>query len=156
MEDIEFRQAMGKFSTGITIITTEDDGKPHGMTANAFMSVSMDPKLVAISVDHKTNMYEKMINAKKYAVSILETSQEDISRLFAKQMAGKENFHFSTFHNLPVIPGALVHLACDVVQEVKAGDHTIFIGEVKDLAMEHQEEKEPLLYYRGHYNALRR
>ena len=141
MDDLQFRQAMGKFSTGVTILST-DDGKPHGMTANAFMSVSMNPKLVAVSVDHKTDMYEKILNAKKYAVSILDTSQAELSKTFAKQLPGKEQFAFTTFHHLPVVPDALVHLACDVVQEVKAGDHTIFIGEVKDIEMKDEENED--------------
>ncbi|AXF57588.1 flavin reductase family protein [Salicibibacter kimchii] len=155
MDDLQFRQAMGKFSTGVTILSTEHDGKPHGMTANAFMSVSMNPKLVAVSVDHKTNMYEKMLNAKKYAVSILDTSQAELSKTFAKQLPGKEQFAFRTFHYLPVVPDALVHLACDVVQEVKAGDHTIFIGEVKDVRIKDDENEDPLVYYRSNFYNLR-
>ncbi|QQK75499.1 flavin reductase [Salicibibacter cibarius] len=154
MDDLQFRQAMGKFSTGVTILTTEHDGKPHGMTANAFMSVSMNPKLVAVSVDHKTDMYEKILNAKKYAVSILDTAQAELSKTFAKQLPGKEQFAFTTFHSLPIVPDALVHLACDVVQEVKAGDHTIFIGEVKDIQTKDEENEEPLVYYRSKYHTL--
>ena len=155
MDDLLFRQAMGKFSSGVTILSTENDGKPHGMTANAFMSVSKNPKLVAVSVDHKTDMYEKILKAKKYAVSILDTSQAEISKTFAKQLPGKEQFAFATFHSLPIVPDALVHLACDVVQEVEAGDHTIFIGEVKDIRMKDEENEEPLIYYRSKYRNLR-
>ncbi|MBB6450720.1 flavin reductase (DIM6/NTAB) family NADH-FMN oxidoreductase RutF [Geomicrobium halophilum] len=153
MDDLLFRQAMGTFSTGVTVISTEVDAKTHGMTANAFMSVSLDPKLVAVSVDHQASIYEEIRTARRYAVSILDDSQEEISKTFANQIRGKEQFAFATFRDLPVIPDALVHLACDVVQEIAAGDHTIFIGEVKDIEV-NEEEGRPLLYYRGAYQAL--
>src|SRR5699024_12434263 len=85
MDDREFRNAMGKFATGVTVITTEVDGEPHGMTANAFMSVSLHPKLIMISIDNRANMLDKIKEANKFAVNILADHQKDLSMHFAGQ-----------------------------------------------------------------------
>ena len=76
MDDRKFRNAMGKFASGVTVITTEADGEIHGMTANAFMSVSLNPKLVVISIGERANMLEKIQGSKKFAVNILAADQE--------------------------------------------------------------------------------
>ena len=79
MDDRKFRNAMGNFATGVTVITTEGNGGIHGMTANAFMSVSLDPKLVVISIDARAKILDKIIESKQYAVNILSREQQDIS-----------------------------------------------------------------------------
>ena len=89
MDDRQFRQAMGKFATGVTVITTEVEGEVHGMTANAFMSVSLNPKLVVISIGERAQMLEKIKNSKKFAVNILSGEQQEYSMLFAGQIKEK-------------------------------------------------------------------
>ncbi|WP_209121065.1 flavin reductase family protein [Alkalihalobacillus sp. BA299] len=151
MEDKQFRNAMGKFATGVTIITTEVDGEVHGMTANAFMSVSLQPKLVVISIDERAMMLEKVRKSKTYAVNILSSGQQDLSMIFAGQIKEKREVNFSTLNGLPVLDGALVQLSCEVVNEHTEGDHTLFIGKVTNLQL---VDGEPLLYYSGKYRTL--
>ena len=130
MEDRLFRSAMGKFATGVTVLTTKADGMVHGMTANAFMSVSLNPKLV---------------------INILSEEQESISRLFAGQSEEKQNVEFDWVDERSLIKGAIASIFCDVYSEQIAGDHTLFIGEVKELLL---NEGKPLLFFGGKYGGL--
>ncbi|GAK10026.1 flavin reductase family protein [Geomicrobium sp. JCM 19038] len=154
MDDYLFRRAMAKFTTGITVVTTENGVETHGMTANAFMSISLEPKLIAVSVDHRASMFQKLKDANKFAVNILDQSQEDISKIFSKQLPGKENFAFADLDGLPVIPDAMVQLICSTYNKVEAGDHTIFIGEVTNLNIKDPEKIDPLVYFEGNYRKL--
>ncbi|HZG70392.1 MAG TPA: flavin reductase family protein [Chondromyces sp.] len=153
MDDRLFRNAMGKFATGVTIITTQLDGNAHGMTANAFMSVSLDPKLVVISIGNKAKMLERIKQSKKYAVSFLAESQKEVSMQFAGQIKEEREFEFDYFNEMPVVKDALGNLTCNVVAEYEAGDHTLFIGEVTDLRLL-EEDVEPLLFFQGKYREL--
>lgn len=149
MDDILFRNAMGKFATGVTVLTTLQDGVPYGMTANAFMSVSLDPKLIAISIGHKARFLEKVTEAQKFGVSILGADQEDYSRVFAGQTDGLPQF--VDLAGMPVLDGAVVQLACEVVSTHIEGDHTLFIGKVVNIQI---EDKNPLLFFGGKYRKL--
>ena len=86
MDDRLFRDAMGKFATGVTVILTETEGEPHGMTANAFMSVSLTPKLVVISIKENARMLAKIQDSKKFSVNILAENQEDISKILLNRL----------------------------------------------------------------------
>lgn len=149
MDDRLFRDAMGKFATGITVLLTENDGVPHGMTANGFMSVSLDPKLVVISIGHKAKFLEKVKQSKKFSVNILSEDQEHYSRHFAGQLG--EDVQFDILRGLPVLKDTIAQVACEVVSEHVEGDHTLFIGKVIDL---HLEDKNPLLFFGGKYRQL--
>lgn len=149
MEDREFRNAMGKFATGVTVLITENEGVPHGMTANGFMSVSLDPKLVVVSIGHKAKFLEKVQQSKNFSVNILNADQEHYSRHFAGQES--EKVEFDRFLELPVLKGAIAQIVCDVVSEHIEGDHTLIIGKVLDLKT---EDKDPLLYFGGKYRQL--
>lgn len=151
MDDRKFRSAMGKFATGVTVITTEIDGEPHGMTANAFMSVSLDPKLVVISIGEKAQMLEKIKISKRFAVNILSAPQQEVSMIFAGQIKEKREISFERLAGLPVINGAVAQLACEVVNEHVEGDHTLFIGRVLDIQL---QDIEPLLFFNGQYRSL--
>ncbi|WP_420768976.1 flavin reductase family protein [Parageobacillus thermoglucosidasius] len=151
MDDRLFRNAMGKFATGVTVITTELNGDIHGMTANAFMSVSLNPKLVLVSIGEKAKMLEKIQQSKKYAVNILAHDQKMLSLNFAGQLEKQEDVQFEQLGGLPVIKGALAQISCQVVNEVQAGDHTLFIGEVTDINI---TEQDPLLFFSGKYHQL--
>ncbi|HWO75193.1 MAG TPA: flavin reductase family protein [Bacillus sp. (in: firmicutes)] len=151
MDDRTFRNAMGKFATGITVVTTEVDGNIHGMTANAFMSVSLNPKLVLVSIGHHARMHDIIQKAGKFAVSVLAENQEEYSVIFAGQKKDEHSIHFKRLNNMPVIDGALVNLTCNVYDAHLAGDHTLYIGEVTDLTM---QDGDPILYFGGKYRKL--
>lgn len=150
MDDRSFRNAMGKFATGVTVLTTENDGVPHGMTANGFMSVSLDPKLVVISIGHKAKFLEKVSSSRKFAVNILSEDQEQHSRHFSGR-PGEVPILFESLEGLPVLNGALAQIACEVVSIHIEGDHTLFVGKVLDLKI---EDKDPLLFFGGQYRQL--
>ncbi|WP_240376812.1 flavin reductase family protein [Bacillus piscicola] len=152
MDDRMFRTAMGKFATGVTVITTEVDGEVHGMTANAFMSVSLDPKLVLISIAEKAKMLELIKQSGKYAVNILSEHQQEMSMLFAGQIKEERNVEFETFEGLPIIKDSLVNLSCKVYDSHVAGDHTLFVGEVLNLKL---QDSNPLAIFEGKYKELK-
>ncbi|MFC7366660.1 MULTISPECIES: flavin reductase family protein [Bhargavaea] len=152
MDDRQFRNAMGNFATGVNVITTEVDGDVHGMTANAFMSVSLDPKLIVISIGENASMLDKIRKSRKYAVNILSNDQKDLSMIFAGQIKEKHHVEFEWLSDLPVIKDCSVQIVCDVVNEHVEGDHTLFIGKVVDLKLE--DCSDPLLFYKGQYQSL--
>lgn len=151
MDDRLFRNAMGKFATGVTVITTAVDGEAHGMTANAFMSVSLSPKLVLISIGEKAKMNEYIKTSGKFAVSILSEEQKEMSMLFAGQIKEKRDVDFKWMSDLPVINEALVNLTCNVHASYTAGDHTLYVGEVTDLAL---NDGNPLSFFEGQYKQI--
>lgn len=151
MDDRKFRNAMGKFATGVTVITTEVDGKEHGMTANAFMSVSLNPKLVVISIGENAGMLEKIRRSQKFAVNVLSAKQQELSMIFAGQMKEKKSVNFARLEDLPVIEGAIAQVTCNVVSEYVEGDHILFIGTVTNIQL---EDEEPLLFFKGQYRLL--
>ena len=149
MEDRQFRSAMGKFATGVTVIATEVEGDVHGMTANAFMSVSLDPKLVVISIGEKAKILNKIKESKIFTVNILAADQQELSMIFAGQL--KKEVVFDRLDGKPVLSGAVAQVACEVSAEHVEGDHTLFIGKVTDI---HLEDAEPLIFYSGKYRSL--
>ncbi|MEH7177118.1 flavin reductase family protein [Neobacillus vireti] len=151
MDDRQFRTAMGKFATGVTVIATELDGDVHGMTANAFMSVSLDPKLVVISIGEKARILEKIKQSKTFSVNILAADQQELSMIFAGQLKEHREVEFDRLDGKPVLKGAVAQIACEVSAEHLEGDHTLFIGRVTDI---HLEDAEPLIFYSGKYRSL--
>lgn len=148
MDDRMFRNAMGKFATGVTVIATKTDEDIHGMTANAFMSVSLNPKLVTISIDNRANMLERINQSNQFSVNILSKDQQDISMHFAGQTNEKRKIEFSLMQNVPTLDESLVSIVCNVKDSHIVGDHTLFIGEVIDIKL---NEGEPLTFYSGQY-----
>lgn len=151
MDDRLFRTAMSKFATGVTVITTEADGDVHGMTANAFMSVSLDPKLVLISIGNKAKMKNFIESSGVFAVNLLSNSQENVSKQFAGQINDETAAQFTEFAGLPVIDQALASIACDVHDSSVQGDHTLFIGKVRDIVV---TDADPLTFYSGKYGMI--
>jgi flavin reductase (DIM6/NTAB) family NADH-FMN oxidoreductase RutF len=151
MDDRQFRTAMGKFATGVTVIATDVDGDVHGMTANAFMSVSLDPKLVVISIGEKARILEKIKQSQTFSVNILAADQQELSMIFAGQLKEHREVEFDRLDGKPVLNGAVAQIACEVSAEYLEGDHTLFIGRVTDI---HLEDAEPLIFYSGRYRAL--
>jgi len=154
---LDFRKAMGCFATGVTVITVDQDGEVHGMTANAFTSVSMDPLLVLVCVDHRARTHAHLHAKKRFGVNVLAEDQREISEYDARsseshQHAEQAGARFErTKHGTPVLHGALAYLECRLHTAQAAGDHTIFIAEVEDVVF---REGEPLLFYRGKYRAI--
>jgi flavin reductase (DIM6/NTAB) family NADH-FMN oxidoreductase RutF len=149
MDDRMFRNAMGKFATGVTIITTELDGEVHGMTANAFMSVSLNPRLVVISIGEKAKMLNKINESGKFAVNILGEDQKKVSMQFAGQIKEEQvEIEFERLGELPVIKNSLANISCKIYSQQVAGDHTLFIGEVTGIVL---REGTPLTFFEGKY-----
>lgn len=151
MTALSFRQAMGQFATGVTVITTLNDAEPHGMTANGFMSISLDPELVAISIGHKAATLDKIKASNMFGVSILKYEQIDVSKRFAGQIQVDSPFEFEYVENFPLIPNSIMRTVCEVVEQVEAGDHTIFLGKPKLIEV---NEGDPLLFYQGKYRQV--
>ena len=148
---------MGCFATGVTIVTVDLDGEVHGMTANSFTSVSLDPLLVLVCVDHDARLLSFLKSQRRFGVSILREGQQALSEYFAKtEQTPEEDAHLGiryrwTTSGVPLLDNTLAQLACNVVGEHPAGDHTIFIGEVETMEC---HEGEPLLFHRGQYRRL--
>jgi flavin reductase (DIM6/NTAB) family NADH-FMN oxidoreductase RutF len=151
MDDRLFRTAMGKFATGVTVIATDVEGDVHGMTANAFMSVSLSPKLVVISIGEKAKILEKIKQSQTFSVNILAAEQQELSMIFAGQIKEPREVSFDRLDGKPVLAGAVAQIACEVSAEHIEGDHTLFIGRVTDIKL---EDAEPLLFYNGRYRTL--
>ena len=149
-----FRQLCGRFPTGVVVVTTTmDDGRPVGMTANSFTSVSLTPPLVSVNVDQHAAMHQHMARAERFAINILESKQEALSRRFAEEHPDRFDgvgYHLSDW-GYPHLEGALAVLECIRHIAYIAGDHTIIVGEVTAGSV---SEGRPLLYYRGGYYDL--
>ncbi|WP_339254430.1 flavin reductase family protein [Sporosarcina sp. FSL W8-0480] len=152
IDDRLFRNVMGSFTTGVTVITTEVAEEVHGMTANAFMSISLNPKLVAISIGENAKMLQHIKDAKQFAINILSSDQQQVSKQFSGQLHQKSEITFGSYKGLPVLEESLAIVTCVLQSEFVAGDHTIFIGQVTGVKL---EEKSPLLYSRGKYRELK-
>lgn len=148
----EFRSCCGRFATGITIVTTQVDDATHGMTANGFMSVSLQPPLIAVSIGHHTRLHQLLPQSMRYGVSILAESQLPFSNHFAGRPDDTLEIPFIVEAGMPVLDGALAHLVARVVDAHEAGDHTLYIGEVEYLSY---RDGRPLLYFVGGYNQLK-
>ena len=148
----DFRRLCGHFATGVTIVTAFDAaGAPFGMTANSFASVSLEPPLISVAVDHAATIHPAMRHAPRFAVNILDARQEALSRRFADGLADRFDgvaWQRSAEDHV-ILTATLAHLCCDKWAEVPAGDHTIFIGRVTGGAT--AEHGRPLLHYRGGY-----
>jgi flavin reductase (DIM6/NTAB) family NADH-FMN oxidoreductase RutF len=154
VDQAQFRQLLGRFATGVTVLTARDaDGRPHGMTANSLASVSLEPPLVLLSIDHAAAMHELLTTGPAFAINILSSTQETLSRRFAQER--EERFDGVGYQDSPrgliLLDGALAHLECERVATHEAGDHTILVGLVVAGAA---NEGRPLCYFRGGYASL--
>lgn len=149
---------MGCFATGVTIITVDLEGEVHGMTANAFASVSLDPVLVLVCVDHSTRTHAHLHAKKRFGINVLSEGQRLISEYYARSERTHENAEAEagarferTRHGTPVLQGSLAYLECRLHSAQVAGDHTIFIAEVEDVVV---RDGDPLLFFRGKYRKV--
>jgi flavin reductase (DIM6/NTAB) family NADH-FMN oxidoreductase RutF len=148
-----FRRALGYFASGVTVVTARDECKTHGMTANAFVSVSLDPPLVLVSLDSRSYMHRILPVAGRYGVSLLAEDQERLSNHFAGRGIEGTHIPFLTRRGIPLLDGAVGHFVVRVIDAHPAGDHTLYIGEVEYFEA---REGRPLLFYAGRYQYLAR
>lgn len=148
----EFRRVLGHWTTGVAVVTTNTpDGRPCGLTANALSSVSLDPPLVLVCVQHDADTYECIEESRTFAINVLRSDQERIARRFATFEIDRK-FEGIAYHagasGAPILDDALAWMDCRVYDSHIAGDHTIYVGEVLDGGA---EEGLPLVYYRSGY-----
>lgn len=153
IDEFRFRQALGHFASGVTVVTTEHEGRHYGMTVSSFSSLSLQPPLVLICIDNNLSTHQALNASGRFAVNILEEHQEHLSRRFATRENDK--FHGVAWHTshygLPVLDDVLAVIECRLYASYPGGDHTIFVGEVVDVEI---NEGSPLLYYRRGYHQL--
>jgi flavin reductase (DIM6/NTAB) family NADH-FMN oxidoreductase RutF len=154
IEASDFRKTLGQFATGVTIVTTRDaSGRPMGLTVNAFASVSLEPPLVLVCIDDRSETHGGFEASGVFGVSVLSEEQEGWSRRFA--MPGQEKFAPADLMlgetGVALVPDALAHIECRVSATLPGGDHTIYVGEVLRL---HVAPGRPLLYHGSAYAKL--
>ena len=147
----EFRRTLGMFATGVTVITIQIDEQIHGMTANAFMSVSLQPPLIVISVDRRARMNGLLREGVLFGVSVLEERQSVLSDRFAGRVTDGPEPDFELVHDAPLVQGALAHLVARVVRSYWGGDHSLFLGRVEYVRY---GEGTPLLFHGGGYGRV--
>jgi flavin reductase (DIM6/NTAB) family NADH-FMN oxidoreductase RutF len=149
---VALRRTLGMFATGVTVITTLKGEQVHGMTANAFMSVSLDPPLVLVSIDRRTRMCGLLYEGTHYGVSVLCETQSALSDRFAGRVAnGAADPRFDLVRETPLVEGALAHFVARVERSYWGGDHSLFLGRV-EYARQHPGT--PLLFHGGRYERL--
>ena len=151
-----FRATLGRFASGITVITARDaDGRDVGMTVSAFSSLSLDPPLVLICIDNGASVAPVLEHCELFGINVLSDEQEPISRRFAEKEVDRFEgvaYHRGQ-HGIALLDGALAQMECRVHARYPAGDHTILVGAVEGTAV---HEGHPLVYYRGGYGRLDR
>jgi flavin reductase (DIM6/NTAB) family NADH-FMN oxidoreductase RutF len=152
-----FRDVLGHFATGVTVITLNNDGDLRGMTANAISSLSLDPPLVLVCVQKDASIYEHFARATAFAMNVLSTAQEDVSNTFASHGGPEEPLGGLPYHEgplgSPILEGVIASADCRITQRYDGGDHTIVIGEAASISLDGADQ-EPLLFYRGGYRRL--
>ncbi len=149
---IAFRRTLGMFATGVTVLTTRVGEQVHGMTANAFMSVSLRPPLVLISLDRRAKLCGMLHVGSRFGVSVLARGQEGLSDLFAgRGPEGGSEPVFAVVRETPLVEGALAHFVARVVRSYWGGDHSLFLGQVEYV---HYGLGEPLLFHGGRYERM--
>ena len=149
---LAFRRTLGMFATGVTVLTTRVGEQVHGMTANAFMSVSLQPPLVLVSIDRRARLGALLHQGTRFGVSVLEARQTGLSDRFAGRVADDlPEATFEVVHETPLVEGALAHLVARVVRSYWGGDHSLFLGQVE---FARYGEGRPLLFHGGRYERL--
>lgn len=162
LTSLDFRRALGQFATGVTVVTVEREaGRVHGMTANSFTSVSLEPPLISVCVDERAHLLPLIKQRRMFGVNVLKGNQQNLSEFFARpeqeqelheREAARHQIHFHwTAGGIPLLDGVLCQIACRLHAAHVAGDHTIVVGEVLSAQL---EDGEPLIYFRGDYTGL--
>ncbi len=155
-----FRRVMRRFPTGVTVLTVRDGEQIHGMTANSFTSVSLDPTLVLVCINKHNLTHALVTRAKHFALNILGEHQEYLAKRFAKQVAQPTNPFADVRHHpdttgAPIFDECIAYIDCRLVASHDAGDHTVFIGEVQAAGFGNARDADPLIWLDGKYTSLR-
>jgi flavin reductase (DIM6/NTAB) family NADH-FMN oxidoreductase RutF len=148
---MQFRNALGRFASGVTVVTARYEEQTHGMTANAFVSVSLDPPLVLVSLDNRSYMHRILPRVGRYGVSVLAENQEALSNHFAGLTVEGLEIRFTMRKDIPLLEGAVAYFVVQVIDAHPAGDHSLYVGRVEHF--ESRDDK-PLLFYAGRYQQL--
>lgn len=155
VDALTFRQAMGLFPTGVTVVTAcAPDGQPVGVTVNSFASVSLQPPLVLVCIDRAASTHDDLVAAGRYTVNVLAEGQTDVALNFATAPADRrfEAVAWEPGHeDVPRLRGVVAWLECALDSVHRAGDHSILVGRVLEVAT---HEREALVYHRGAYGAF--
>ncbi len=156
VSDSDFRAVLGRFASGVTVVTTMREGTPHGVTVNAFTSLSLNPPLVLICIDTHARIHDILLQTGLFAANILSAEQRDLAACFATRNERRyRDFCDAPYHTAatgaPVFDAALGWVDCRIVNVYPGGDHSVIIGQVEALG---GAEQAPLLYYRGKYRRL--
>lgn len=150
----EFRAALSRFPSGVTVVTTRDAGERfHGITVSAFCSLSLEPPRVLICVEKTTGSHEALLGSQAFVVNVLGAGQREVSERFASMIENKfEEIDFETgLDGIPVLLGCIATLECRVTDAHDGGDHSIFVGEIEKAMI---QDGDPLLYFRSDYRAI--
>lgn len=151
----QYRDVIGRFATGVTVVTFQSDEATRGMTANAVSSLSLDPTLLIVCVEKKASVHAQLEQADAFAVNILAEEQIDIAKAFARHgVEGMQGVPYTIgVTGAPIIDGVLAWFECDIHERLNGGDHTIFVGRVVELSLE-RPDADPLLFFGGAYHAI--
>lgn len=147
----ELRQTLGRFATGVVVVTAAYEGSEHGMTANAFTSVSLDPPLVLVCIGNRTRMSRLLEPGMHFGISVLSAAQREVSQAFAGRTQAGVSVEFAWRRGVPLIAAACAHFVCALVEARLAGDHTIYIGAVEEFTA---SDGAPLIFHCGGYTSL--
>lgn len=148
-----FRQAMSRFASGVTVVTTSQAGELYGLTVSSFSSLSLEPRLALVCIDGRTRLHAALAASQVFVINILASDQEALSRHFAGPQKHDWSgiVHTLGVHGAPVLDGALATLECRLASTFTGGDHTIVVGEIEQATA---ADGAPLVYYRAGYHAL--
>lgn len=148
IDPFEFRETLGRWCSGVTVVTMRDGETVHGITVSAFSSLSLDPPLIGIAIALRARAHGYLERVTRFGVSILSEDQRHLSEHFAGRSRELSEGPFVEFGELPLIRGALAHIACTVVERVPVGDHTLYVGQIE---LTNLTDLPPLAYHRGQY-----
>jgi flavin reductase (DIM6/NTAB) family NADH-FMN oxidoreductase RutF len=146
-----FRKTMGGFATGVTVITVDAAGGPHGMTANAFMSGSLTPPLCVVSIAKRAHTHAMVVAAGRFGVNILGEHQRDLAIYFAGKKSLEMDTRFERVEETQLLRGCAARIAARVENSCDCGDHTLFIGAIRYMDA---NDSPPLVYHRGAFGGL--
>ena len=151
---LRLREALGSFVTGVTVVTTRCGDELHGLTANSFASVSLDPPLVLFSLARTADCFDAFEQSDYFAINVLRADQEALSNRFATKDIDKwGGARWRPGHGeCPLLDGAIATFECRVTDRHEGGDHVIYVGEV--LRFDHRPGEDPLAFFRGRYTAI--
>jgi flavin reductase (DIM6/NTAB) family NADH-FMN oxidoreductase RutF len=154
LDESLFREAIGHFATGVTVVTTLHDGRPAGMTASAVASLSLDPVLLLVCINNRLPTHEAIESSRRFVVNVLGEDQQELALRFARPAPNKfEGIRLREGSEPPVLEDAIAHFVCDVHERFPGGDHSIFTGLVRECGA--LRGRRPLVYFRSGFGSLR-